>query len=150
MAEQQQVTPFGTQGSAREDADDDTDDEAEHEVAYGANTGAEAAALYGANTAADAETLYEQDDDPMGEHVEVINEVIHAGETAHGGHQGPGDLGGVTQVQRDVDEPSPMMGGGCETLVQGFDEDEDAKRDRVPDSTVYACADSGAMAHGPV
>ena len=126
MAEQQQVTPFGTQGSAREDADDDTDDEAEHEVVYGANTGAEAAALYGANTAADAETLYEQDDDPMGEHVEVINEVIHAGETAHGGHQGPGDLGGVTQVQRDVDEPSPMMGGGCETLVQGFDEDEDA------------------------
>ena len=126
MAEQQQVTPFGTQGSAREDADDDTYDEAEHEVAYGANTGAEAAALYGANTAADAETLYEQDDDPMGEHAEVINEVTHAGETAHGGHQGPGDLGGVTQVQRDVDEPSPMMGGGCETLVQGFDEDEDA------------------------
>ena len=126
MAEQQQVTPFGTQGSAREDADDDTDDEAEHEVAYGANTDAEAVAQYGANTAADAETLYEQDDDPMGEHVEVINEVIHAGETAHGGHQGPGDLGGVTQVQRDVDEPSPMMGGGCETLVQGFDEDEDA------------------------
>ena len=115
-----------TQDNTRQDADDDTDDEAEHEVAYDANTDAEAAALHGANAAADAETLYEQDDDPMSEHSEVINEVIHAGETAHGGHQGPGDLGGATQVQHDVDEPSPMMGGGCETLVQGFEEDEDA------------------------
>ena len=115
-----------TQDNTRQDADDDTDDEAEHEVAYDANTDAEAAALHGANAAADAETLYEQDDDPMSEHSEVINEVIHDGETAHGGHQGPGDLGGATQVQHDVDEPSPMMGGGCETLVQGFEEDEDA------------------------